>query len=126
MCDADSGGLTKKRRYAEIANNDFNDDESISLKKRIKELSYQVEEYKTKYEDAKKGRASYAYKDVVNTNYIKLLKNENEKKQKLIDELQIEKRESIYEEKARASKENYLQKEIEKLKKDEEKKNSGY
>ena len=114
--------LTKKRRYAEIANNDFNDDESISLKKRIKELSYQVEEYKTKYEDAKKGRASYAYKDVVNTNYIKLLKNENEKKQKLIDELQIEKRESIYEEKARASKENYLQKEIEKLKKDEKKK----
>ena len=26
----------------------------MNMKKRIKELSYQVEEYKTKYEDAKK------------------------------------------------------------------------
>lgn len=100
----------RKRRFTEI-NQTLGDDgkEVQYLKKRIKEFQSEIEELRNKFEDIKKSRASYAYKDVVNINCIKKLKSE-------IESLRANSRLSLSKGRELMNKENMLKEEMEKLK----------
>ena len=106
--------IRRKRRFTEVNQTLGEDGKEVQyLKKRLKEFQSENEELRNKYEDVKKSRASYAYKDVVNTNCIKKLKSE-------IESLRANTKLSLSKGRELLNKENMLKTEMEKMKEENE------